>query len=125
MIGLRWIVVGARPLSGRFLAKAARLPAEIERSTEEHAQLLLSMIQARAPVRTGRYRASWHIERDGNRRVVTTSEPYGRRLEFGFYGTDSLGRHYNQAPQPHAMPAADAVETLYTGDMMIVATRGI
>lgn len=125
MIGLRYIVVGARPLSGRFLRKAAVLPAEVERSVETHAQLLLSMIQARAPVRTGRYRASWHIERDGNRRVVTTAEPYGRRLELGFYGTDALGREYHQAPQPHVTPAADAVENLYVGDMIVVATRGI
>lgn len=125
MIAHRFIVVGARPLSGRFLRKAAILPKEVEQSTDEHAQLLLSMIQANAPVRTGHYRASWHIERDGNRRVVTTLEPYGRRLELGFYGTDSLGREYHQAPQPHVTPAADAVETLYVGDMMVVATRGI
>lgn len=26
---------------------------------------------------------------------------YSRRLEFGFVGTDSLGRNYNQAPRPH------------------------
>lgn len=125
MIGLRFVVVGARPLSGRFMRKAIALSTEIDRSTEEYAQRLLSMIQARAPVDTGRYRASWHIERDGNRRVVTTSEPYGRRLEFGFYGTDSLGRHYNQAPQPHVMPAADAIETQYVANMMVVATRGL
>jgi len=125
MIGIRYIVVGARPLSGRFLAKAAVLPAEVELTVEKHAQFLLHAIQARAPFKTGVYRASWHIERDGNRRVVTTAEPYGRRLELGFFGQDSLGRHYSQAPQPHVRPAADLTETVYVADMMTVATRGI
>lgn len=125
MIGIRYIVVGARPLSGRFMAKSAALPREVEVTVEKHAQFLLRNIQVRAPFRTGVYRASWHIERDGNRRVVTTFEPYGRRLELGFHGEDALGRHYEQAPQPHVRPAADETETLYVADMMTVATRGI
>lgn len=31
--------------------------------------------------------------------------PYARRIEFGFVGTDSLGRHYHQAAQPYMRPA--------------------
>jgi hypothetical protein len=30
-----------------------------------------------------------------------TNQKQGKRLEFGFVGTDSLGRRYNQAPRPH------------------------
>lgn len=37
--------------------------------------------------------------------VVGTNKPQGRRLEFGFVGTDSIGRHYNQPPYPHWRPA--------------------
>lgn len=40
---------------------------------------------------------------------VGTDLVYGWRLEAGFVGADSLGRHYNQAPRPHWGPAADEV----------------
>ena len=36
---------------------------------------------------------------------VGTNIDYGRRLELGFVGTDSRGRHYNQAPRPYIRPA--------------------
>ncbi len=31
--------------------------------------------------------------------------PYALRMELGFVGVDSLGRHYNQAPRPFLRPA--------------------
>jgi hypothetical protein len=37
---------------------------------------------------------------------VFTSSPYGPRLEYGFTGTDRLGRNYHQPPFPHWRPAA-------------------
>ena len=37
--------------------------------------------------------------------VVGTNVIYGRRLELGFAGKDSLGRQYNQAPRPFIRPA--------------------
>ncbi len=42
--------------------------------------------------------------------IVGTNAVQGRRLEHGFVGTDSAGRHYNQPPYAHFRPAAD--ETL-------------
>lgn len=44
---------------------------------------------------------------------VGTDKPQARRLEFGFQGTDSLGRSYDQPPYPHFGPAADAVGPKY------------
>jgi len=38
---------------------------------------------------------------------VWTDAPQAMRLEFGFVGTDSLGRHYTQPPFPHWRPAED------------------
>ncbi len=32
---------------------------------------------------------------------VFTNVPYSRRLEFGFIGTDRLGRNINQGPRPY------------------------
>jgi len=36
--------------------------------------------------------------------VVGTDAPQAARLEFGFVGVDSLGRHYHQPPFPHWIP---------------------
>jgi bacteriophage HK97-gp10 putative tail-component len=40
---------------------------------------------------------------------------YSRRIELGFYGADSLGRHYAQPPFPYFTPAFEAVnfEAIY------------
>lgn len=32
---------------------------------------------------------------------IFTNVPYSRRLEFGFVGTDALGRNINQGPRPY------------------------
>ena len=39
--------------------------------------------------------------------VVGTNVEYARRVEMGFVGTDSLGRTYNQAPNPYLRPALE------------------
>jgi HK97 gp10 family phage protein len=38
---------------------------------------------------------------------VGSSMEYARRLEYGFAGTDKLGRRYNQQPRPFLRPALD------------------
>jgi hypothetical protein len=42
--------------------------------------------------------------------IITVDVPYAWRLEAGFVGTDSLGRNYNEAAEPYAMPALVASE---------------
>lgn len=37
--------------------------------------------------------------------AIGTNMPYGRRLELGFHGTDSMGRAYEQEPRPYLKPA--------------------
>ena len=53
---------------------------------------------------TGKYRASIKgrvkSTRDEVVGTITSDMPYSNRLEYGFIGTDSLGRTYNQAPRP-------------------------
>lgn len=80
------------------------------------ALLALARVQQLTPVRTGRLRAAWTISltaeptREGNTDLARTlqdlraGEPYyivnptvyAMRIEYGFVGTDSLGRHYNE-----------------------------
>ena len=66
-----------------------------------------------APVKSGTLRRSIHHEIT----VLTPTQcniaiapdrPYARRLEFGFVGTDSLGRRYHQAARPYMRPAFDS-----------------
>ncbi|MFF4607911.1 HK97 gp10 family phage protein [Streptomyces sp. NPDC001339] len=70
---------------------------------------------------TGRYRASWQadVHRAGQVIVaeVGTDAPQGRRLEFGFVGVDSLGRHYAQRPFPHLGPAIGAFGPLLVREL--------
>ena len=57
----------------------------------------LADLQARTPVDTGNLRASWQLSRYGDDSWrITTNVVYARRVNFGFVGTDSLGRHFNQ-----------------------------
>jgi len=51
---------------------------------------------------------------------VGTNAPQGRRLEFGFRGTDSLSRRYDQPPYPYLGPALDEVAPGF-----IAAVRGV
>lgn len=81
------------------------------------AQALVQQVQQRASRRpgprviTGQYRASWDSEVHRVGPVITgevgSAAPQARRLEFGFVGVDSLGRHYSQRPYPHLGPAVE------------------
>ncbi len=46
---------------------------------------------------------------------VGPSVIYGRRIELGFRGSDSLGRNYRQPPYPYFGPAVEAAQPLLDG----------
>ncbi|MCY0922573.1 MULTISPECIES: HK97 gp10 family phage protein [unclassified Streptomyces] len=91
------------------------LRSESETAMRVSAALLVAQIRQRASGRpgprviTGRYRASWQSEVHAAGPVfvaqVGSTAPQARRLEYGFVGTDSLGRRYAQPPFPHVGPA--------------------
>ncbi len=76
-----------------------------------------SDVQAIIQVKTGTLRRDIHVEmsEEGGHPValVGTNQPQARRLEKGFIGRDSLGRLYNQAPQPRWRPAFDHNKAKY------------
>jgi hypothetical protein len=102
------------------MAASMGADARAQRIVAQYGQLLKTRIQAKASGRpgpnapTGDYRRSWTVVlgvRGGDRTaVVGTMKPQGRRLEYGFVGADSLGRHYDQPPYPHVNPAADEIQ---------------
>ena len=59
------------------------------------------------PVVTSRLRTSITNEVEETVGRVGTNVEYARRVELGFVGVDSLGRHYNQAPKPYLRPALE------------------
>lgn len=128
-------VIGAKAITALWDGAAQT----IERRTDQRAQYwaltLERKIKGRASGRpgprtiTGDYRRSFTTEPfamfGGSGWVVGTNKAQARRLEFGFSGTDSLGRNYNQPPYPHVRPATAEVEQQYAPDMLRVMTKGL
>ena len=52
----------------------------------------------RVPINTGP--GQWTVS-------IAPTMVYGRRIELGFHGTDSIGRHYNQPGYPFLKPGLD------------------
>ncbi len=66
-----------------------------------------------SPVLTGTLRRSWQtVTSQGLGVFSAMTGPtviYARRIELGFKGADSLGRVYNQQPDPYVQPAYEQV----------------
>lgn len=120
-------VIGANAVEKDFREASLRAGAEAYHVTRMYTQLLNTKVKAHASGRpgprapTGDYRRSitWEVERHADESVgiVGTTRPQGRRLELGYEGVDSLGRHYHQPPFPHFRPALSEVEVLYVAAM--------
>jgi hypothetical protein len=97
-------------------ATAERAPRTARAKLRSQGDSLLRGIKARAPRRAGDYADSWGLQHGtdsrGNPTITAgTNHPAGFRLERGFHGTDSLGRHFAESPgHPHVAPAARAAE---------------
>lgn len=110
-------------LAARLERAARRVKPAVYAELRHEGELLKALIMANASgppgpnVITGRYLGSWKVEEHegpgGGTVTVGTEEPYGRRLEFGFVGTDSLGRTYNQRPRPHVGPAVQSFQSRF------------
>lgn len=117
-------------------ADAARLGAKAYVVTRHHGLLLQTKVKAYASkprtgppgprIQTGDYNRSISLnmgtEVGSPVATVGTNKPQGRRLEYGFVGTDSLGRHYNQPPYPHFRPALWEVRPLFTAAIAALVT---
>lgn len=113
-------VVGGAQVVASFTAGSVQSGLKARAIVRKHTQLLRTRIQAKASGRpgpnapTGDYRRSWGTSfMDGAgwfAGAAGTNAVQGRRLELGFVGTDSLGRHYNQPPYPHVGPATEEIE---------------
>lgn len=116
-------------LADRFDRAATRIGPAIARGVKHTGTLGQARIRGYASGRpgpnviSGDYRRSWQPTPTrrlpyGAMCTLVTDEPQGRRLEFGFVGIDSIGRHYNQKPFPHVQPALP-----FIGDTLKVSMR--
>ena len=86
--------------------------------SNQYAVILRDRIRANATgapgpqVVTGQYISTIQVT-DDQQPTVASSAPQAPRLEYGFMGTDALGRVYNQPPFPHWQPAIDVTEPEY------------
>jgi hypothetical protein len=108
-------------------AASAKVGPGVARTVQHHGRMLATRVKANASGRpgpnvvTGDYRRSITLRMSGaggfRMADVGTNKPQGRRLEYGFHGTDSLGRSYNQPPLPHFGPAFDQTVPLFMADL--------
>ncbi|MDX2999140.1 HK97 gp10 family phage protein [Streptomyces scabiei] len=112
---------------------ATRIGPAVARAVQHTGTLGQARIRGNASGRpgpniiTGAYRNSWQAD---TRRIpygaictLGTRAPQGRRLEFGFTGIDSLGRHYNQPPFPHVQPALPFIEQALRSSMRLAVAE--
>lgn len=121
-------VLGAESVLAKVRRARALAARDPERITREYGERLKNQVQENASGRpgpnvvTGMYRGSIRIMEQGRySATVGTDAVQSRRLEFGFVGTDAIGRHYNQGPFPHFRPAADQVGPQYFQAMRAAA----
>lgn len=113
---------GVDTISLRTKALIAAAQYGMKAGVAEAALILEEEAKSLVPVDTGNLRDHIHselIESTELRQVVAVTpvyeegneygfDPaYARRIEYGFVGTDRLGRRYNQPPQPYMRPAFD------------------
>lgn len=77
---------------------------------------------------SGDYRGSWkphpHRIPYGGTNTLATTEPQGRRLEFGYMGmTDSIGRTFHQPPFPHVQPALGFIRATLHAQMRLAVAE--
>lgn len=124
-------VFGHAETASRFVTLAATVGPKTQAVIHTYGMLLQTKVQAHASGRpgpnapTGDYRRSIHVEFSGEsgsaKATVGTNKPQARRLEFGFVGIDSLGRHYSQPPYPHFGPALDEIEPDFLTALAVLA----
>lgn len=102
----------------------------VRMGTATLAQLKLRASGRPGPRRiTGDYTRQMNMQADhgpdGVEVTIGGSGVQGPRLEYGFVGSDSLGRRYNQRPFPHYQPTYEWLQQLVASDLPAIIGRGV
>ena len=106
-----------------YLGRVSQAADRLHAATEQAGQAGLARVKANASGRPGPRRVTGDYTRSMNVTVshkagsvtaeIGTNAAQALRLEFGFHGTDSLGRRYNNSPLPHWRPMWEWVDGYY------------
>lgn len=123
MSGFKLDASGILPVREKIRRAIVGVPKEVKRVNHEWVPRLRDMlVQASSgrpgpDVETGAYNAAYQVTTDGTTVRAGNPSPQSDRLEYGFVGEDSLGRHYFQQPFPHFRPTFDRAAPMYTEDI--------
>lgn len=116
---ISFTMTGWIPAANKIARAAGQIGIGMEFAAEQTADALRRSVQSFAPVASGRFRDSWAVAKTGDAEfMVGSNAPQAWRLERGFYGADSLGRVYNQAPQPSLGPGLEATAPVFERSVM-------
>lgn len=134
----------------QWVSKSKRLG---RRFASEFIQDISQQVVENTPVKTGFLRGSWHVALNAPPTGPGVSDPsgtavvgeivlasrvlklgdvyymsngaaYAMRVEYGFVGTDSLGRNYNQAPRAFVRSVLDRARQIAEETAERIATTG-
>lgn len=113
-------ITGVEAVLKRLQAISPARNADLRRRILGSAALVvMSAAKVRAPVLTGNLRRSIHVaEVTADRAVIGPSAEYGRIVEFGGRGVDSLGRTYNRRAHPYLRPAVEGSQAEITAAVL-------
>ena len=101
---------GFEQLAARLDAAGAAVATAVDHAVEASALDYQNTVRERTPVDTGHLRNGWTVRVLGEaEREVFNPVVYALRRNYGFAGTDSLGRTYNEPGAFFAEHAADDV----------------
>jgi hypothetical protein len=126
---------GAKNIAAKFLLDSAELPILLGAVVAAETLALQGRVRAKASGRPGPNAPTGDYRRSISARVtqyknatttngeVGTNRPQGRRLELGFHGVDSLGRHYHNDPLPHFGPALDETDGPFRAKLAAIVEK--
>lgn len=121
----------ARALSGLGTGLPRQVDADISRWT----LMGLARVKSAASGRPGPRRVTGDYTRSMNAQVsrgpggtvgtIGTNAVQAARLEFGFFGADSLGRHYRQRAFPHWRPTFEWMQEGFVAGLPTAVDRAL
>lgn len=122
---------GDKVLAAQLFSRGVRGDAQVKGAVLLYGAMLKARVRRHAEGRpgpnviTGQYRDGINVEyasRGGGYIArVFSNAPQARRLELGFVGVDSRGRHYAQRPYPHFGPAYLELENGFVAAVGVAA----
>jgi hypothetical protein len=131
--GLDIDVKGVQQIAANLQRGGARMGFAGAALVQTYGAMLQAKVRANASgrpgprIQTGDYNRSISLETSlgggAYEAKVYTNRPQAARLEYGFSGSDSLGRTYSNPPLPHFEPAGKEIEPAFVKAVEALAAK--